>query len=430
MSLGVVPGNDSSALRRTFSLPLRRSTSLTIRLGGGPFQLPLPRFRGALRRRLSYTGPRACVAVGEGAKARENFYELLGIPESGSFDEIKRAYKLMALKYHPDVSPPDRTEEYTHRFIEVQEAYETLSNPRLRVLYDLDLSRGLHLAFSARRRVDEEQCKHFSRAKDECLILFIPKGSCGRSRNFLWWLGRLVLVYKARHWAGKEAVLHASYNPTTIVGFHGPSGPSADCPFLREVEERSGWKSRWQDQLSVLKRRSREKDSEGAALGMNLLAMSLLLHKVLQCLSTIEPEKGGFLPSAADEEKLCPFLAVADHDKRNFLLLCCRSSPPSEASPGQLLAGPPAPDWSCSRSEQGAFHPLLCRQDLLCDTLAAACRFHLFAAIVQQGLPARTCATAAVSLADADHLLPPGGHLLTPDALVVGFTAGSGEIRR
>ncbi|XP_042464629.1 chaperone protein dnaJ 20, chloroplastic-like [Zingiber officinale] len=185
MSLGVVPGNDSSALRRTFSLPLRRSTSLTIRLGGGPFQLPLPRFRGALRRRLSYTGPRTCVAVGEGAKARENFYELLGIPESGSFDEIKRAYKLMALKYHPDVSPPDRTEEYTHRFIEVQEAYETLSNPRLRVLYDLDLSRGLHLAFSARRRVDEE------------------------------------------------------------------------------VEERSGWKSRWQDQLSVLKRRSREKDSEG-----------------------------------------------------------------------------------------------------------------------------------------------------------------------
>lgn len=155
MSLGVVPGNDSTALRRTFSSPLRRSTSLTLRLGGGPFQLPLPRFGGVLRRRLSYPGPRTCAAVGEGAKARENFYELLGIPESGSFDDIKRAYKLMARKYHPDVSPPDRTEEYTHRFIEVQEAYETLSNPRLRVLYDLDLARGLHLAFSARRRVDE-----------------------------------------------------------------------------------------------------------------------------------------------------------------------------------------------------------------------------------------------------------------------------------
>lgn len=155
MSLGVVPGNNSTALRRTFSLPLRRSTSLTLRLGGGPFQLPLPRSRGTLRRQLSSPGPRACAAVGEGAKARENFYELLGIPESGSFDEIKRAYKLMARKYHPDVSPPDRMEEYTHRFIEVQEAYETLSDPRLRVLYDLDLARGLHLAFSARRRVDE-----------------------------------------------------------------------------------------------------------------------------------------------------------------------------------------------------------------------------------------------------------------------------------
>lgn len=81
-----------------------------------------------------------------------SFYELLGISEQGSFDEIKKAYKKLARKYHPDVSPPDRTEEYTRRFIEVQEAYETLSDPRLRAVYDRDLERGLHLAFSARRR--------------------------------------------------------------------------------------------------------------------------------------------------------------------------------------------------------------------------------------------------------------------------------------
>ena len=80
-----------------------------------------------------------------------SFYELLGIPESGSFDEIKQAYKQLARKYHPDVSPPDRTKEYTKKFIEVQEAYETLSDPSTRALYDRDMSRGLHLAFSARK---------------------------------------------------------------------------------------------------------------------------------------------------------------------------------------------------------------------------------------------------------------------------------------
>ena len=90
-----------------------------------------------------------------GERSGSSFYELLGISEEGSFDEIKKAYKQLARKYHPDVSPPDRTEEYTRRFIEVQEAYEILSDPRLRAIYDRDLARGLHLAFSTRRRFDE-----------------------------------------------------------------------------------------------------------------------------------------------------------------------------------------------------------------------------------------------------------------------------------
>lgn len=86
-----------------------------------------------------------------------SFYELLGIPESGTLIEIKQAYKQLARKYHPDVSPPDRVEEYTQRFIQVQEAYETLSDPRSRALYDRDMARGLHLAFSARRRYQNDE---------------------------------------------------------------------------------------------------------------------------------------------------------------------------------------------------------------------------------------------------------------------------------
>lgn len=80
------------------------------------------------------------------------FYELLGIPETGSLLEIKQAYKQLARKYHPDVSPPDRVDEYTQRFIQVHEAYETLSDPRRRELYDRHMAKGLHLAFVSRRR--------------------------------------------------------------------------------------------------------------------------------------------------------------------------------------------------------------------------------------------------------------------------------------
>ncbi|KAL3828925.1 hypothetical protein ACJIZ3_017727 [Penstemon smallii] len=76
-------------------------------------------------------------------ESTETLYELLGISESGStISDIKKAYKQMARRYHPDVSPPDRVDENTKRFIMVQEAYETLSNPASRAMYDRDLSKG------------------------------------------------------------------------------------------------------------------------------------------------------------------------------------------------------------------------------------------------------------------------------------------------
>ncbi|MED6130784.1 hypothetical protein PIB30_003805 [Stylosanthes scabra] len=105
---------------------------------------------------LSFKSPRATLnAVAEEEAAPPlselTFYELLGISESGSLMEIKQAYKQLARKYHPDVSPPGRVEEYTKRFIRVQEAYETLSDPTRRAMYDSDMARGVHFAFNARR---------------------------------------------------------------------------------------------------------------------------------------------------------------------------------------------------------------------------------------------------------------------------------------
>ncbi|KAD7478067.1 hypothetical protein R6Q59_026426 [Mikania micrantha] len=96
-------------------------------------------------------------AVTETIREDLSFYELLGIPETVTFVEIKQAYKQLARKYHPDVSPPGRVEEYTQRFIMVQEAYETLSDPDRRALYDRDLAMGIQFAFSSRNQIRNQE---------------------------------------------------------------------------------------------------------------------------------------------------------------------------------------------------------------------------------------------------------------------------------
>ncbi|KAG9132768.1 hypothetical protein Leryth_014056 [Lithospermum erythrorhizon] len=89
--------------------------------------------------RLIFPNPLKASAV-KTSVAAASFYELLGVPESFTAVEIKQAYKSLARKYHPDVSPPGRVEEYTQRFIQVHEAYETLSDPQRRELYDKDVA--------------------------------------------------------------------------------------------------------------------------------------------------------------------------------------------------------------------------------------------------------------------------------------------------
>lgn len=63
-----------------------------------------------------------------------NYYEILGLQEDASEAEIKKAYRQLALKYHPDKNPGDKQAE--KKFKEVSEAYEVLSNPEKRAHYD------------------------------------------------------------------------------------------------------------------------------------------------------------------------------------------------------------------------------------------------------------------------------------------------------
>ncbi|CAK7334551.1 unnamed protein product [Dovyalis caffra] len=69
-----------------------------------------------------------------------NFYEVLALGSRNvGFDEIKKAYRSMALQYHPDLCLPSAKEESTKRFVELQKAYETLSDPISRRMYDYEL---------------------------------------------------------------------------------------------------------------------------------------------------------------------------------------------------------------------------------------------------------------------------------------------------
>src|SRR5512136_1843503 len=73
----------------------------------------------------------------------KDYYQLLGMKKGAAPDEIKKAYRKLAVKYHPDKNPGNKEAE--ERFKELGEAYEVLSHPDKRAAYD----RFGHRAFEA-----------------------------------------------------------------------------------------------------------------------------------------------------------------------------------------------------------------------------------------------------------------------------------------
>ncbi|MCW7537738.1 molecular chaperone DnaJ [Aquabacterium sp. A7-Y] len=68
--------------------------------------------------------------------AKRDYYEVLGVAKNASEDDIKKAYRKLAMKYHPDRNQGDAAKEAEERFKEVKEAYEMISDPKKRAAYD------------------------------------------------------------------------------------------------------------------------------------------------------------------------------------------------------------------------------------------------------------------------------------------------------
>ena len=66
--------------------------------------------------------------------AKQDYYDVLGVAQNADGDELKKAYRKMAMQYHPDRNQGDTAAE--HKFKEVSEAYDVLKDDQKRQLYD------------------------------------------------------------------------------------------------------------------------------------------------------------------------------------------------------------------------------------------------------------------------------------------------------
>jgi molecular chaperone DnaJ len=68
--------------------------------------------------------------------AKRDYYDVLGVAKNASDDDIKKAYRKLAMKYHPDRNQGEKAKEAEEHFKEAKEAYEMLSDPKKRAAYD------------------------------------------------------------------------------------------------------------------------------------------------------------------------------------------------------------------------------------------------------------------------------------------------------
>ena len=85
--------------------------------------------------------------------AKRDYYEVLGVAKNADNDAIKKAYRKLALQYHPDKNPGDKAAE--EKFKEGAEAYDILSDEKKRSLYDKHGHQGVSSSFGQNQNVDD-----------------------------------------------------------------------------------------------------------------------------------------------------------------------------------------------------------------------------------------------------------------------------------
>jgi len=113
----------------------------------------------------------------------KDYYELLGVDQDASQDEIKKAYRKKAKKYHPDMNPDVDKEKAEKKFKEITEAYEVLSDPDKRAQYDRFGHAGPSQGFDFNDQDFERARNAFGdSAFEDIFDLFFGEGG-GRSRT-------------------------------------------------------------------------------------------------------------------------------------------------------------------------------------------------------------------------------------------------------
>ena len=85
----------------------------------------------------------------------EDFYKILGVSKDSSSEEIKKAYRKLARKWHPDINPGNKEAE--KKFKDISRAYDCLGKPEKRKLYDEFGEEGLHAGFDAEKAREYRQ---------------------------------------------------------------------------------------------------------------------------------------------------------------------------------------------------------------------------------------------------------------------------------
>ena len=191
-------------------------------------------------------------------------YTVLGLSSNVEVGEIKSAYRQLARQYHPDVCQTVGVltqEECTRRFIEVQEAYETLTDPRKRFLYDFERRSSNCVGEKGglgRRRLWQEEKRPWAR---KCEWSSFEEQV--RERAAVWALQALAL------WEGGRRLMIRFLMTVSLVG--NASTPlsmycdvGASCWSVQEEMMRN-WRSHVSSQLDGLKARKRNKPGSWAA---------------------------------------------------------------------------------------------------------------------------------------------------------------------